>query len=449
MRIVYLASGAAGMYCGSCLHDNTLAAALLKAGADVLLVPTYTPIRTDEESVSQRRVFLGGVNVYLQQKLAIFRHTPEFVDSLLDSRVVMGWLSRRKATVDASQLGDLTVSMLKGSAGRQAKELKKLTRWLKLQPQPDVVHLSNALLVGMAADVQAATGAPIVCGLAGEDIFLEALREPYYTQARDLLRRHAGDAAAYVALNRYYADYAIKYMDLDPSRVHVIPHGLNLAGHAPVEPGRNYRKTADEPFTLGYFAHVCPAKGFHVLIDAFRILCGDNGLPPLRLRAAGYLSDGDKPFLEEQQRKLAEAGLADRFEYLGEPDRSGKIAILQSLDAMTVPTVYRESKGLSILEALANGVPVVLPAHGAFPEVIDDTGGGLLFEPENASALAEAIRRLMVEPDLLSQLGRLGHAAVHARYHAGEMAARTMQLYREVCESASRLPRDAAPQAAT
>jgi glycosyltransferase involved in cell wall biosynthesis len=301
----------------------------------------------------------------------------------------------------------------------------------------------------MAPEVRAATGAPIVCGLAGEDIFLEALREPYYTQARDLLRRHAPDAEAYIALNRYYADFMVKYMELDPARVHVIPHGLNLGGHALPNPGRKYRRKADQPFTLGYFAHVCKAKGFHVLIDAVRILCANKGLPPLKLRAAGYLSEGDKPYLDEQRKKLTDAGLLDRFEYLGEPDRAGKIAILQSFDAMSVPTVYRESKGLSILEALANGVPVVLPAHGAFPELMDDTGGGLLFEPENAAALAEAVRRLIIEPDLLAELGRRGHEAAHARYHAGEMAARTLQLYREVCDAGSRRPRDAAPQAAT
>src|ERR1043165_1330623 len=84
MKIIYLAAGAGGMYCGSCLHDNTLAAALLALGEDVLLVPTYTPLRTDEPNVSIDRVFFGGINVYLQEKSSLFRHTPWWMDRWLD-----------------------------------------------------------------------------------------------------------------------------------------------------------------------------------------------------------------------------------------------------------------------------------------------------------------------------------------------------------------------------
>src|SRR5919204_206290 len=94
MKIAYITAGAGGMFCGSCLHDNTLVAALLAQGNDALLIPTYTPIRTDEEDVSQRRVFFGGINVYLQQKLRLFRHTPWLVDRLFDVPRLLRWVSR-------------------------------------------------------------------------------------------------------------------------------------------------------------------------------------------------------------------------------------------------------------------------------------------------------------------------------------------------------------------
>src|SRR5207249_7617003 len=112
MRITYTTAGAAGMYCGSCMHDNTLAAALTRLGHDVLLVPTYTPIRTDEIDVSQKRVFFGGINVYLQQKLSLFRHTPWFLDRLLDAPRLLRWVSRFAVKTQAAELGELTISML-------------------------------------------------------------------------------------------------------------------------------------------------------------------------------------------------------------------------------------------------------------------------------------------------------------------------------------------------
>lgn len=427
MRIVYLAAGAGGMYCGACLHDNTLAAALLRTGQDVLLVPTYTPLRTDEKDVSQARMFFGGVNVYLQQSTPLgflFRHTPWKLDALLDSPRLMRFLTRKGPSVDPAKLGGLTVSMLRGEEGRQRKELEKLVHWLETEIRPDVVHLSNAILSAMARQIAARLRVPVVCGLAGEDVFLERLVEPHYSQARELLRERARDVSAWVSLNRYYADTMIEYMQLDPHKVHVIPHGLDLTGH-----GMRSHAAGNETIDIGYFARITPDKGLHHLVEAFRLLCRDESLPPLRLRAAGYLAGEDKPYLAGLEKKLSAWGLADRFRYEGEPDRAGKIAFLQSLDVMSLPTVYRESKGLSVLEALANAVPVVLPAHGAFPELIADTHGGVLHAPDDPAALAEALKPLLRDRQAAAAMGLRGQQAVRDRYHADAMARRTMELY--------------------
>jgi len=153
-------------------------------------------------------------------------------------------------------------------------------------------------------------------------------------------------------------------------------------------------------------------------------------LPPLHLRAAGYLNAADRPYLERIREQLVVWGLADKFEYAGEPDRSGKIKLLQSFDLMSVPAVYRESKGLSIIEALANGVPVVQPAHGSYPELVEDTGGGVLFEPENVADLALKLEHMIRAPQLREEFGKRAHAAVHERYTDRRMAESTVALYR-------------------
>jgi glycosyltransferase involved in cell wall biosynthesis len=431
-KIVYLGAGAGGMYCGACLHDNTLAAAMLQLGAEVLFVPTYTPIRTDEADVSQQRVLFGGINVYLQERLPLFRYTPWFVDRLFDSPRLLQWLSRLEFSVQAEKLGRLTVSTLRGEHGHQRKELEKIVQWLETEIRPDVVHLSNAILAGFAREISDRLGVPVVCTLAGEDVFLDKLRPPYREQARAELRQRVQDISAFVALNAYYADYMVDYAGIDRQKIHVIPHGLKLTGHAPrIRP-------ADAPPTLGFLARICSDKGLHQLVEAFRILAADGDLPGLRLKAAGYLGPADRPYLQQIQSQLQSWGLAERFEYAGELSRDEKIAFLQSLDVMSVPTTYRESKGLSILEALANAVPVVLPAHGTFPELVADTGGGLLSTPGSAADLAQKIKQLLSDPAQASAMGLSGHRAVVERYNDRVMAQRTLGVYEQILASGQR-----------
>jgi glycosyltransferase involved in cell wall biosynthesis len=441
MRIAYIAAGAAGMYCGSCLHDNTLAAALLELGEDVLLVPTYTPLRTDEANVSIDRVFFGGINVYLQQKSALFRHTPWWLDRLLDNPALLNRATRGAGSVDPKQLGDMTVSMLRGEAGNQRKELEKLVHWLITEVKPDIVHLSNSMQLGMARMLRERYGPPVVCQLSGEDLFLEKLPTTHYDEARALLRERAADADAFVAINRYYADFMADYLAVDRTRIHVIPHGLKLDGHAarpPVLPGVSEsvssakKRDASEPRVVGFLARICEDKGLHFLLEACDRLTKRGDVPPFELHAAGYLGENDRPYLEKLEARAAAGPLAGRFKYMGELNRDQKINFLQSLDVMSVPTVYRESKGLPALEAMANAVPVVLPDHGSFSEMIAETGGGLLCRPHDPADLAEKIAELLSDTSRAAELGRAGQRAVHDRYHAAVMARKTLELYQQL-----------------
>ncbi|HEX5447279.1 MAG TPA: glycosyltransferase family 4 protein, partial [Pirellulales bacterium] len=285
----------------------------------------------------------------------------------------------------------------------------------------------NSMLSGMAREIGRRLGVPVVCSLSGEDIFLEKLSARHYQRARDVLRERAQDVTAFVSLNRYFADYMSEYLAIERERIHVIPHGLNLAGH-----GSRRGSSPGGPFTIGYLARICYDKGLHQLVEAFKLLKREAGLPPVRLRVAGYLGAADRKYFAEVLAKVRQWKLGPEFEYVGELDREQKVAFLQSLDAMSVPTVYRESKGLSILEAMANAVPVVLPAHGAFPELIEDTAGGLLCEPGDAASLAQALRQLVLDPSRAEELGRHAQAAIHDRYTAARMAESTLALYKRL-----------------
>jgi glycosyltransferase involved in cell wall biosynthesis len=128
---------------------------------------------------------------------------------------------------------------------------------------------------------------------------------------------------------------------------------------------------------------------------------------------------------------LDQRGLADFFEHVESPDHRAKVQFLQSLDVLSVPTVYHEPKGLYVLEALANGVPVVQPRHGSFPELIERTGGGLLVNPEDPEDLARGLKQLLINPLLRQSMGEKGRQAVHRDFNAAMMAQQTAEVYRK------------------
>ena len=426
MRVLSFTGGAGAMYCGSCLRDNTLAAALLSRGHDVLLTPVYTPTRTDERNVSQAHVFFGGISVFLEQQVPLFRRSPRVFDRLWDAPWVIRLFTRRQIKVDPKSLGEMTVSMLRGEKGFQAKEIAKLLQWLRTESKFDVINLPYALLVGLAGPLKRELKTPICCTLQGEDLFLDGLGEPYRQQSMQLIREHSRHVDAFLPVSQYYLDYMPDYLGLPRERMYFVPLGINMQGYTPRPPRRS------EPFTIGYLARIAPEKGLHVLCEAYRELRRTPGIGRSRLVAAGYLPPEHQPYLDEIRKKMREWGLEQEFEYRGEVDRAGKTAFLQSLDLLSVPTTYVEPKGMFLLEALANGVPVVQPRRGAFPEIVNNTGGGVLVDPDSPSALAAAFLELWRDPERAAALGAAGAAGVREHYDVARMAEAVEEVYRTV-----------------
>lgn len=415
------------MYCGTCIHDNTLAAALQRKGHDVALIPTYTPIRTDEVDVSQSRVFYGGINVFLQQKASLFQRTPWIFDRLFDAPRLLRWIGRFSASTSAQDLGELTVSVMAGEEGRQNKELDKLIQWLRDDFQPDLVHLTNAMFLGLARRLREALGVPVVTGLQGEDVFLEQLAEPYREQAFSLLAERGPDTSAFVAPCEYYREHMTEKLRVDASAIHVVRPGLNLTGH-----GNLPANDAEDPFFIGYLARISPEKGLMELAEGFRILADRVGSERVRLSVAGYLGKKDEAYLAGVESQMASWGLEDCFDYVGEIDRDEKIRFLNRLHLLSVPAPYRDPKARYVLEALANGVPVVEPRHGAFPELIEATCGGLLVDPGSSEALADGFQKLMEDGDQRRHLGESGKKAVHQDFTDDRMADDMLAVYQSL-----------------
>ncbi len=329
MKILYLTAGAAGMYCGSCLRDNALAAELLRQGHDVNLLPLYTPPLTDEPGVSNEKVFFGGISVYLEQHSAIFRHTPRWLDRIWDSRRALLAASKRSIAVDPDSLGELTISMLRGEHGRQRKEVGKLIDWLSAEKRRgfeyDVVDMQNSMLLGLAKPIREAIGRPICCTLQGEDLFLDGLREPFRREALELIREHSRHVDAFIAVSQFYAERMTEYLRIPREKVHVVPLGINLTDYDARPAVESIQVAEDRPFTIGYFARIAPEKGLHLLVDAFCRLRDQCGGAPMRLEAAGYLAPEHHGYLREVEERLEAAGLAADFRYHGKLDRAAKL----------------------------------------------------------------------------------------------------------------------------
>jgi glycosyltransferase involved in cell wall biosynthesis len=345
---------------------------------------------------------------------------PKWADRLLDSPALIRRVAKMSGKESPAMLGRLTVSTMMGEHGRQRREVRKLVDALA-QSRPGLVNLPNAMFLQLARPIKDALGVPILCTLTGEDLFIDGLPEPYRSRVINLIRKLAPEADGFVALSRYYADYCIDQFGIAAAHLHVVPAGIR------VDADERDERPADEPFTVGYMARICPEKGLHVLCDAVKLLRSEGR--KAQLVVAGYLPPAQVAYLDQLKTKMRRDDGEDGLTHLGEVDRVGKLTMLRSLHAFCVPTTYRDPKGLFALEALAQGVPVIQPRHGVFPDLIEATGGGLLFEPGDTRALADAIAKLMDDRALRERLGRAGRQAVLESFTDQTMAKRMWAVY--------------------
>jgi len=422
------------MYCGSCLRDNAMATELMARGHDVLLLPVYTPTLTDEPNVSNDHVVLGGISAYLEQYVPVFRKTPRWLDRLWDSKTALNLATRRSISTNPKTLGEMTVSVLKGEGGFQRKEIDKFIDWVKDDAPPDVVNIPYTLLLGLAEPIKQALKVPIFCTLQGEDLFLDNLHEPYRTQALNLIRDHLPHVDQFLSVSEYYAEFMPRYLGIPREKISVVPIGINPDGFEL----RNRDRSG--PFTVGFFGRIAPEKGLHVLAEAYRLMRQSGELSEARFEAAGYMAADCKPYLETIQKRLQDAGLAGEFHYRGVLERAEKISFLRGLDVMSMPATYDEPKGVSLLEAMACGVPLVQPRRGSFTEIVERTGGGLLVQPDDPQSLADGILKIARDKQLAEELSANGFRGVREHYTAAHMADKVLEAYESVICPTSSIP---------
>jgi glycosyltransferase involved in cell wall biosynthesis len=426
VNIVQITPGAGAMFCGNCFRDNALVRALRAQGHDVLMVPLYLPLTLDEEDQSRGTpIFFNGVNVYLEQKSEWFRNAPAWMHRLFASPRLLKWAAGRAAKTQAADLGDLTLSMIRGEDGNQARELAELIAFLKTQRRPDVICLSNVLLAGLARRLKSELGATIACVLQGEDAFLDGLPESHRARTLQTLSERCRDIDLFLPPSNYFGNLMRERLDLPAERVRVVYDGINLEGY------ENANTSAPQNPTLGFFARMCREKGLDTLVEAFIILKERHRVKNLKLKVGGSCSPADQPLVRQLCDRLKAKVFLEDVEFFPNVDRAGKLAFFQSLSVLSVPALYGEAFGLYVIEALASGVPVVQPRHAAFPEIIELSGGGVICEPGNPAALADALEPLLLDPERARALGEAGRKSVREKFSAEQMARESVRVFGE------------------
>lgn len=437
MHVVQITPGAGGMYCGNCFRDNAFVAEMRKRGHQIHMVPLYLPMTLDEPSqAGQTPIFFGGINVYLEQISPLLGRLPGAVRQWLSSPRLLKWAAGRAARTQAKDLGEMTLSMLRGEEGNQARELEELLGWLKGEAKVDVVVLSNAMLLGLARRLKRELGARVVCTLQGEDSFLDALPATHKERCWATLAERAREVDLFVAPSRYFAEVMGGRLKVPAERVAVVHNGVDLAGYLP-------NPVPPSPPVLGYFTRMCLEKGVDRVVEAYILLRQRGKIPNLRLHVGGGMGPSDAPLVERLKARLDSLGLLKDVLFFPNVTREQKLAFFRDLSVLSVPAVYGEAFGLYLAEAWAAGVPVVQPAIAAFPELIEASGAGVLAPSAEPADLAATIEALLLDEPRRLQLAANARQAAETRFNAEAMTGGMINAFESAAvELESILPKE-------
>jgi len=433
MKIVYLITGSGGsFYCGNCYRDMLYVRAIRKVpGIDAKAIPLYLPPdkTTLKESGFDNNVFFGAISMYLREKVKFLRNMPAFFDKLLDTDLFLKLAAKQAGTTSSEGYEELTINMIEGDNAFRKSEVDRLVRYLSRDGKPDIIHLSNALILGIARQLKKRMDVKVVCSLLNEDDWIDDMAEPFRSRAWEMIAREAVYVDSFVTPSRYYKDFFLQRTGINGNNVSIIPLGFDPEGD-PVPAVR------PSPSAIGYFSRVNYHNGFDKLVDAFIELKKKDRIPGLTLNVCGGYTGIDKPFLSDQIKKIREAGLAKSIHIYPDFQGEGKMRFFNDVDVITVPVRKYDGYGLYLLEANASGIPVVQPDTGAFPEIVEKTGGGIIYSPDTVEELATSLYNLLTDREQLAQLRSDGINNVRKEFSLARMSEGLASVYEKTVKNA-------------
>ena len=423
MNIVQIIPGSGGsFYCGNCLRDSKYFNALRAEGHKVTKIPMYLPLFADENDISDVPVFYGAISLYLKQAYPVFRKIPAWMDKLLNSKPMMKIAASMAGSTRAKGLENMTVSMLLGEEGRQKEELEYLVNWVAEHCRPDIIHISNALLLGLARKFKEKIGVPVICTLQDEDVWIDPMQPHFQKKIWELMSERVKDVDMLVSVSHFFAGIMKQRMNIPDEKVQTIHLGVDVNNYNCILPREKERN-------VGYISRMCHKDGFDIVVDAFIELKKKPGFEDVKLIATGGFTGDDTKFLKEQKRKLKESNLLDFFEILPEFSGEAVNSFFKKVVLISVPVRTGEAFGIYLLESMASGVPVVQPALGAFPEIIELSGGGVTYMPNTPQKLSETWAELLSDPEKIEELSKKGYEETKTKFSIHNHVREIINLY--------------------
>lgn len=423
MKIAHIIPGSGGsFYCGNCLRDSKYLKALKDLGHQVIKVPLYLPIFDDAHDLDEVPVFYGAVNLYLKQQFPIFRHIPSFIEHALDSKSVLEMAARKAGSTRAKGLEEMTISMLLGEDGNQKEELERLVDWLADEAKPDVVHLSNALLLGLAHRIKGRMSIPIVCSLQDEDVWVDAMDDNYRLKVWNLMSERGKDVDIFIPVSDYFSAEIHQRMVIPASKMQTVHLGVDTADYTP-------KPVQEKEPVIGYLSRMCEENGLAVLVDAFILMKQNQDFRAVKLKITGGKTGDDEHFIKEQKHKISKAWLDDSVFWVDEFEGEERQKFFDSVRLISVPVLNGEAFGLYMLEAMASGIPMVQPALGAFPEVINASGGGIVYGENKPELLAQTLGQLIFNDTKLQELSAAALSGVKEHFDIHAQARKMVAVY--------------------
>ncbi len=423
MNILQIIPGSGGsFYCGNCLRDSKYFNAMRSEGHRVTKIPMYLPLFADEHDISEVPIFYGAISLYLKQVYPIFRKAPAWFDKLLNSKPLMKIAASMAGSTRAKGLEDMTISMLLGEEGAQKDELDHMVNWIAENCKPDIIHISNALLLGLAKRLKEKLGIPVLCSLQDEDVWIDPMQPQFQEKIWDLMHERSKDVDVLISVSHYFADVMRQRMNLPDEKIKTIHLGVDVEDY-------KYISTKEKPRNVGYLSRMCHKDGFDIVVDAFIELKKKPGFEDVKLIATGGSTGDDTKFNKEQKRKLKENNLLNSFEILSEFGDEAIHDFFSKVSLVSVPVRVGEAFGMYLIEAMASGVPVVQPELGAFPEIVEISGGGVIYGPNTPEKLSETWADLLNDPEKLEQLSLAGFEGTNKNFNIHNHTAEIISVY--------------------